>query len=125
MNSFYGRYIYFIHERTKYEGARNPRQRSPLWYRNHTLKHTRRMVALPPRRCRAKLRAYIAALQSNAVPGNEQRAASSEQRAASMRAFIINLSVIIITFCTFVRTYLRKVLFTFVFERTKFNTVRM
>ena len=31
---------------------------------------------------RAEFRAYIAALQSNAVPG-------SEQRAASMRAFII------------------------------------
>jgi hypothetical protein len=41
------------------------------------------MVALPPPRCMAEFRAYIAALQSNAVPGSEQRAASSEQRAAS------------------------------------------
>ena len=33
--------------------------------------YTDRMVALPPQRCRAEFRAYIAALQSNAVPGNE------------------------------------------------------
>ena len=42
----------------------------------------RRMVALPPPRCMAEFRAYIAALQTYAVPG-------SEQRAASTRAFII------------------------------------
>ena len=41
----------------------------------------RRMVALPPPRCMTEFRAYIAALQTYAVPG-------SEQRAASTRAFI-------------------------------------
>ena len=39
------------------------------------------VLALPPPRCMTEFRAYIAALQSNAVPG-------SEQRAASTRAFI-------------------------------------
>ena len=42
----------------------------------------RRMVALPPPRYMAEFRAYIAALQTYAVPGREQRAAST-------RAFII------------------------------------
>ena len=41
----------------------------------------RRMVALPPPRCMTEFRAYIAALQTYAVPGSEQRASSSEQRA--------------------------------------------
>ena len=35
---------------------------------------TRRIVALPPPRYRAEPRTYITALQSNTVPGNEQRA---------------------------------------------------
>ena len=56
----------------------------------------RRMVALPPQRCRAEFRAYIAALQSNAVPGNEH--ACSEHACSEHGCFyIIYLLIIFIS----------------------------
>ena len=48
---------------------------------------TRRIVALPPPRYRAEPRTYITALQSNTVPGNEQRA--RVQRARVQRARVL------------------------------------
>ena len=54
----------------------------------------RRMVALPPQRCRTEFRAYIAALQSNAVPGNEH--ACSEHACSEHGCFYLFIYLLII-----------------------------
>jgi len=59
----------------------------------------RRMVALPPQCCRAEFRAYIAALQSNAVPGNEHACsehACSEHACSEHGCFYLFIYLLII-----------------------------